>query len=129
VTQRVFEVGQAFLSSLETQRALLMLVPSNTASAVLVHQAAGHHLELQHADRAQYQLAALHRLEDLHRALFAQLLQALCSCLIFSGFGCARRKKSGAKNGMPVKVSISPSENESPICILPWFGKPMMSPA
>ena len=36
---------------------------------------------------------------------------------------------SGAKLGMPVKRSSSPSVSASPIRRLPWFGMPRMSPA
>ena len=40
----------------------------------------------------------------------------------------ARRKCSGAKLGMPVKRSASPSVSVSPMRIVPWLGTPMMSP-
>ncbi len=39
-----------------------------------------------------------------------------------------RRKSSGAKWGMPVNCSSSPSVNVSPIWMVPWLYRPMMSP-
>jgi hypothetical protein len=54
----------------------------------------------------------------------------LLSAFIFSGSrSTARRNISGAKFGMPVKVSASPSVKESPMLIVPWLCRPMMSPA
>jgi hypothetical protein len=54
----------------------------------------------------------------------------LDSAFIFSGsFSTARRNNSGAKLGMPVKVSFSPSVKVSPILMVPWLCRPMMSPA
>ena len=40
-----------------------------------------------------------------------------------------RRNISGAKFGMPVNVSRSPSVSVSPMLIVPWLCRPMMSPA
>ena len=60
---------------------------------------------------------------------------AICSsarprCLAFIGSsGRTRRRNSGAKLGMPVKCSASPSVSASPMRSVPWFGMPMMSPA
>ncbi len=52
------------------------------------------------------------------------------SCLDLSGsFRRTRRNSSGAKCGMPVKPSTSPSVKVSPIWMVPWLCRPMMSPA
>ncbi|MCY1438014.1 hypothetical protein D9M71_541960 [compost metagenome] len=52
------------------------------------------------------------------------------SCLDFSGsFRRTRRNSSGAKCGMPVKPRTSPSLKVSPIWMVPWLCRPMMSPA
>src|SRR5471032_3084157 len=92
VAQRVLEVRQRLL--------VVARYPARAADAgsfedgidaVFVHQAAGDHLELQHPDRAQYQLAALHRLEDLHRALLAELLQAFVQLLYLQWIADAHR--------------------------------------
>src|SRR5450830_1026829 len=48
---------------------------------VFVEQTAGHHFKLQHANRAQDQVAIIGRLEDLYRTLFTQLLQTLVQLL------------------------------------------------
>ena len=86
VAQRVFEVLQdALVVAADPARAADAGALEHGVDAILVKQAARHHFELQHADGAQYQFAALHRLEDLYRALFAQLLQALVQLLDFQG--------------------------------------------
>jgi len=40
-----------------------------------------------------------------------------------------RRNSSGAKFGMPVNMIFSPSVSVSPMLIVPWLCRPMMSPA
>ena len=53
-----------------------------------------------------------------------------CSAFMRNGsFSTARLKISGAKLGMPVNISDSPSVKVSPMLIVPWLCSPMMSPA
>ena len=60
----------------------------------------------------------------------ANCISAFSRCLAFIG-SPARTvcRSSGAKDGMPVKRSISPSVSASPMRSWPWLGMPMMSPA
>src|SRR5574343_483547 len=59
----------------------------------------------------------------------ANCCKPFCNCFIFSGLAIrARRKCSGAQDGMPVKRRSSPSVKVSPRRIVPWLGMPMMSP-
>src|SRR6476469_9372230 len=52
-----------------------------------------------------------------------------CSCLSLSGSRRrARRKSSGAKFGMPVNDSASPSLKLSPMEMVPWLWMPITSP-
>ena len=52
-----------------------------------------------------------------------------CSCFMRNGSRSrARRKSSGAKFGMPVKASDSPTVNVSPIDTVPWLWMPITSP-
>jgi hypothetical protein len=59
----------------------------------------------------------------------ASCCRPFCSCFIFSGLRIwARRKCSGAKQGMPVNLRSSPSLKASPSSTVPWLGMPRMSP-
>jgi len=93
-------------------------------------QAAGDHIELQHADGAEDDVVDAYGEEHLGSAFFGQLLQALAQLLGFSGSRRrTRRNSSGAKCGMPVKPRLSPSLKVSPIWMVPWLCKPMMTPS
>ena len=88
-------------------------------------------LELQRADGAQQQ-----RVRRASTRTPGSRLPRPARCRPFaSGFalngsrGRATRKSSGAKYGMPLKSSASPSVSVSPIDSWPWLWMPMMSPA
>ena len=60
----------------------------------------------------------------------ANCIRAFSKCLAFRGSPARTDcSNSGAKLGMPVTRSVSPSVSVSPMRNWPWFGMPMMSPA
>src|SRR5690554_4397502 len=101
----------------------------NRLDAVFVLEPVSHHVELQRADCAQDQIVAHQRAEELGRASSLNCSRPFCSCLSLSGSRRrARRNSSGAKLGMPVKASFSPSVKVSPMATLPWWWMPITSP-
>src|SRR6185312_12316262 len=92
-------------------------VLERAVNVVFVFQTVRGDIELQHADRPQDQIVRHQRAKELR------------SAFIFSGSRrCARRNSSGAKLGMPVNTSFSPSLKLSPIEMVPWLCKPITSP-
>ena len=62
---------------------------------------------------------------------FVRGMKLILSLIHISFMGSAnrtRRRISGAKSGIPVKRSFSPSVSVSPTRSVPWLGIPMMSP-
>jgi hypothetical protein len=83
---------------------------SNTRAPRIRPAAERDHFELQLADGAEDHVVVAQRLEQLRRALLAQLAEALGSCFILSGsLSTARRNSSGgASSGMPVTRASLP---------------------
>ncbi len=99
---------------------------------VLRLQAVLRDLELQRADRAEDRLGARRapRIEDLHRALFAQLRDALPKRLVTRDVDTAHRGEMFRREGgIGGKATGSPSQSVSPMANAPGLARPTTSPA
>src|SRR6185312_5010924 len=96
---------------------------------VLVLQPVGDHLALQTPTAPRIRSFDISGRKNWVAPSSDNCARPFCSAFIFSGSRSrARRKSSGAKFGMPVKLIASPSVKLSPMVMVPWLCRPITSP-